>query len=64
MSDKEKLEKIKQLADKWAAAEEFFDKLIVNNWVPLPYIAKKSVNQIGEQLLEIIGGEKNSKAKD
>lgn len=61
MTKKQKLEKIKQLANKWAVAEEFFDKIIQDAWVLLPPIAKKFVNQIGKQLLEIIGGEKNSK---
>lgn len=61
MTDKEKLEEIKQLANKWSVADEFFDRLIKNDWAALPLVAKKFVNQIGEQLLEIIGGKKNSK---
>ena len=63
MLDKEKLKKIEQLANKWAVAEEFFEDLVRNDWVELPYIAKRAVNQIGKQLLEIIGGKKNSKTE-
>lgn len=64
MSDKEKLKKIEQLATKWTTANEFFDKLIANDWVELPPVAKKFVNQIGEQLLEIIEGKENNKAEE
>lgn len=63
MPNKEKLEKIKQLATKWTTANEFFDKLIANDWVELPPVAKKFVNQIGEQLLEIIEERENNKTK-
>jgi hypothetical protein len=56
VKDREKLKKLKQLGEKYSKATEFFDPLIVNGFDKLPFLAKKLINQIGDEILEIIDG--------
>jgi len=54
MTDKEKLTKLKKLGNKCKVATEFYDEFITGGFTSLPFLARKFVNQIGKQILEII----------
>lgn len=49
-----KLDKLKELGEKCSKATECFDKLMAGDFVELDFLAKKLVNQIGNEILEII----------
>ncbi|MGR3292533.1 MAG: hypothetical protein ACUZ9M_00795 [Candidatus Scalindua sp.] len=51
-----KLDKLKLIGQKYNKATEFFDKLIENRFVELPMLARKFVQQIGNEILEALKG--------
>jgi len=56
MTDKEKLTKLKELGEECKVAKEFNDEIMLGGFTPMPFLVRKFVNQIGEQIIEIING--------
>jgi len=49
-----KLEEIKIVAVKMKNAKQYFNPLIENDWIDLPFLAQKFINDFGVQILEIV----------
>ena len=46
------IEKAKELCHKYAKATEFYDKIITGDFVKMPVIAEKLVNQVAQEILD------------
>jgi hypothetical protein len=49
-----KLEEIKIVAVKMKNAKQYFNPFIENDWVDLPLLAQKFINDFGVQILKIV----------
>jgi len=49
-----KLEEIKIVAVKMKNAKQYFNPLIENDWIDLPFLVQKFINDFGVQILEIV----------
>ncbi len=52
-----KLTSFKEMGKKYAPASLYYDNIMECEFVPMPTVAKKLVNQIGREMLEIVKGE-------
>lgn len=54
MTDKDKLKAIQDICNESLVAQEYFDNFIANDWVKLPFLAKKLIDQQAQTILDII----------
>ena len=53
------IEKAKKLCRKYAKATDYYDELIEGDFVQMPPLAQKLVNQVGQEILEELEKPKN-----
>ena len=52
------LKKVKAIGEKYSKATEYYDELAEGDFVKLPPVALKLVNQIGNEILQALKGDK------
>ncbi len=59
-----KLEKAKELCRKYATASEYYDNLIEDKFIEMPFLAKKLVNQVAQVILDELESGKERKTEN